>query len=293
MNEQYLDPALLGRVSARAEGDLRRRLARLAGRGLRADHAAARFHRHQLLHAQRDPGHTTTIRSRPARVRQPLRHLHRNRLGSVPAGPHRPAAVVQATLRQHRRSTSPRTARRSSIRRCADERPRARPAAHRLPAQAPAARSTTRSPPAATCAATWRGRCSTTSNGRWAISKRFGIVHVNYATQERTPKDSARWYSRRDRQRTEASWQIHFPIDRDRGREIGKGRRAATPRHVGRTNSPPPLHPRAYDHARHPAAVRRHRRPRTALPVPVAAAPAARPPAAADVPRGRGRPQRA
>jgi beta-glucosidase len=35
-------------------------------------------------------------------------------------------------------------------------------------------------------------------NLEWSLgySKRFGIVHVNYATQERTPKDSARWYSR-------------------------------------------------------------------------------------------------
>ena len=34
-------------------------------------------------------------------------------------------------------------------------------------------------------------------NLEWSLgySKRFGMVHVNYATQERTPKDSARWYS--------------------------------------------------------------------------------------------------
>ncbi|MEN1959893.1 GH1 family beta-glucosidase [Luteimonas sp. MJ246] len=34
-------------------------------------------------------------------------------------------------------------------------------------------------------------------NLEWSLgySKRFGIVHVNYDTQERTPKDSARWYS--------------------------------------------------------------------------------------------------
>ena len=29
----------------------------------------------------------------------------------------------------------------------------------------------------------------------WGYEKRFGIVHVDYATGERTPKDSARWYS--------------------------------------------------------------------------------------------------
>ncbi|RDZ28361.1 GH1 family beta-glucosidase [Lysobacter silvisoli] len=34
-------------------------------------------------------------------------------------------------------------------------------------------------------------------NLEWSLgySKRFGVVHVNYGTQERTPKDSARWYS--------------------------------------------------------------------------------------------------
>ncbi|GAB3596027.1 GH1 family beta-glucosidase [Angustibacter peucedani] len=34
-------------------------------------------------------------------------------------------------------------------------------------------------------------------NFEWSYgySKRFGIVHVDYATQARTPKDSARWYS--------------------------------------------------------------------------------------------------
>jgi beta-glucosidase len=34
-------------------------------------------------------------------------------------------------------------------------------------------------------------------NLEWSLgySKRFGIVHVDYGTQERTPKDSARWYS--------------------------------------------------------------------------------------------------
>jgi beta-glucosidase len=33
-------------------------------------------------------------------------------------------------------------------------------------------------------------------NFEWAsgYEKRFGIVHVDYATQQRTLKDSARWY---------------------------------------------------------------------------------------------------
>ncbi|MFI0407699.1 GH1 family beta-glucosidase [Actinomadura sp. 3N508] len=29
----------------------------------------------------------------------------------------------------------------------------------------------------------------------WGYAKRFGLVHVDYATQRRTPKDSARWYA--------------------------------------------------------------------------------------------------
>ncbi len=35
-------------------------------------------------------------------------------------------------------------------------------------------------------------------NLEWSLgyAKRFGIVHVNYETQQRTPKDSARWYAR-------------------------------------------------------------------------------------------------
>jgi beta-glucosidase len=29
----------------------------------------------------------------------------------------------------------------------------------------------------------------------WGFSKRFGLIHVDYATQRRTPKDSARWFA--------------------------------------------------------------------------------------------------
>ena len=43
-----------------------------------------------------------------------------------------------------------------------------------------------------------RGYCawSLLDNLEWSLgfSKRFGIVHVDYATQRRTPKDSALWY---------------------------------------------------------------------------------------------------
>ena len=35
-------------------------------------------------------------------------------------------------------------------------------------------------------------------NYEWSLgyTRRFGLVHVDYATQRRTPKDSARWYQR-------------------------------------------------------------------------------------------------
>jgi beta-glucosidase len=45
-----------------------------------------------------------------------------------------------------------------------------------------------------------RGYCawSLFDNLEWALgyAKRFGVVHVDFATQQRTPKASARWYSR-------------------------------------------------------------------------------------------------
>jgi beta-glucosidase len=35
-------------------------------------------------------------------------------------------------------------------------------------------------------------------NFEWSLgySKRFGVVHVDYRDQKRTPKQSARWYQR-------------------------------------------------------------------------------------------------
>ena len=48
---------------------------------------------------------------------------------------------------------------------------------------------------APTYAATTAGRCSTTSSGPRATLQRFGLVHVDYATQRRTPKQSFHWYA--------------------------------------------------------------------------------------------------
>ena len=61
------------------------------------------------------------------------------------------------------------------------------------------ARRTRRSPGAWTCAAISSGRCWTTSSGRRATGKRFGIVHVDYADPAARTKDSALWYRGGDR----------------------------------------------------------------------------------------------
>ena len=45
-------------------------------------------------------------------------------------------------------------------------------------------------------AATWSGVCSIISNGFRAITRRFGMVHVDFDTQARTPKQS--FYDYRD-----------------------------------------------------------------------------------------------
>jgi beta-glucosidase len=68
------------------------------------------------------------------------------------------------------------------------------PAARRLPARAPARR-----PAPIIDGLDLRGyfAWSLLDNFEWSLgySKRFGIVHVDYATQRRTPKASARFYA--------------------------------------------------------------------------------------------------
>ena len=89
MNRQYLDPVFLGRYPEEMRGDLRRGLAGVRRPTTsRAIRRADRLPRHQLLHARR---HARTTRAALAaarpRVRQPGAHVHRDRLGGVPAGP--------------------------------------------------------------------------------------------------------------------------------------------------------------------------------------------------------------
>ena len=93
--------------------------------------------------------------------------------------------------------------RRRVRRRPRPRRARPRPRAHGLPRSRTSTRSAARSRTARRSRATSSGACSTTSSGRTATRKRFGIVYVDYPTLERVPKDSFYWYrdyiaSRRD-----------------------------------------------------------------------------------------------
>jgi beta-glucosidase len=60
---------------------------------------------------------------------------------------------------------------------------------------------------------------SLTDNFEWAhgYEKRFGLVHVDYASQRRTPKDSAEWYSRVIRENDVTDADPSAPAYRARG----------------------------------------------------------------------------
>ena len=62
---------------------------------------------------------------------------------------------------------------------------------YRPPYRGDAARPRATAP---TCAATWNGAPSTISSGSAASTRRFGMVHVDFDTQKRTPKQSFHTY---------------------------------------------------------------------------------------------------
>ena len=95
MNRQYLDPVFLGRYPEELRRDLRRSLARVAGRGFRADRAADRFSRRQLLHAQRHALRCQGLAAARSAGAAEAGDLHRDRLGGLRAGPDRHARLGQ------------------------------------------------------------------------------------------------------------------------------------------------------------------------------------------------------
>ena len=119
--------------------------------------------------------------------------VHRHGLGGLsrrllrPARSRRRDDYAPAPIYDHRE-------RRRVRRRARPRRLGARPGARGLPRASTSTPSPARSPTACRSAATTSGRCSTTSSGRTATAKRFGIVYVDYATLERVPKSSFYWY---------------------------------------------------------------------------------------------------
>ena len=193
MNRQYLDPVFLGST--------RRSCATIFGEAW-PDFPAADFAQIRQPIDFLGINYYTRGVTRADAARLPVRasnrapapaRLHRDRLGGLPAGAHRRAALGAGAATATCRSTSPRTAPPSTIRRRRTARSTTRcgstTCARHLRAAAPAIEQ----------GVDLRGYFvwSLLDNLEWSLgfAKRFGIVHVDFATQQRTPKASARFYS--------------------------------------------------------------------------------------------------
>ena len=120
-----------------------------------------------------------------------------------PTGPARGAAAASSATTATSRSTSPRTAPPTPTASTPTATSTTRSASTTCTATWP--RRTRRSRPASTCAATSSGRCWTTSSGRYGYGKRFGIVHVDYATQVAHAQGQRPLVPRRHRRRRRRS----------------------------------------------------------------------------------------
>ena len=190
-NAWWLDAMVLGRYPADGLALLRRRRCpSIRARRPGDDPPAARLPGHQPLPGRRRPPR----QGRQARGRARGRSAPPHGVGvGRDALDHAAGADVAARALQAPASSSPRTASRVP-----------RLGRRRRPACTTRSASTSRR---ATCAS-WgapiaagvpvRGyfHWSLLDNFEWAegYKHRFGLVHVDYATQKRTPKDSAHWY---------------------------------------------------------------------------------------------------
>ena len=197
-------PVPRSRVPRPLSDGARRRSSAKRGRRWPADdlaliRAADRLRRHQLLHAQRHALRCRRVAAARGAGAPEAGDLHRDRLGGVPAGPDRHARRGSRSATAIRRSTSPKTARRSSIRR------------------SPTATASTIRCASTTCASTSRAvhaalaagvdvrgyfAWSLLDNFEWSLgySKRFGIVHVDFATPEAHAEGQRALLCARDRE---------------------------------------------------------------------------------------------
>ena len=199
MNEQYLHPALLGHyppelkeIFGEAWPDWPAEDFELISQPL--DFVGINYYTRSVTRDAR--------RGLPAQHRRGAAaagHLHRDRLGSFPAGPDRPAAVVQADLwrpaglhhRERRGVIDPPTADVDPV--TGERRVRDPLRMDYLRKHISAIHDAIQAGVDIRGYMLW----SLMDNLEWSLgySKRFGMIHVNYGTQERTPKDSALWYS--------------------------------------------------------------------------------------------------
>jgi beta-glucosidase len=194
MNQQFADPALLGSYPPELKEIFGDAWPDFPARRFQADEAEGRFCRHQLLHARRGEARSRTVSAEGRAGTSAEQDLYRNRLGSVRAGPDRYADLVQGSLRRH---PAVHHRKRLGVLRSAGGRRRraGRSAAYRLSAQAPQALHH-----AIEAGVNLKGyyAWSLMDNLEWSLgfSKRFGLYHVDFATQQRTPKATAKLYAR-------------------------------------------------------------------------------------------------
>ncbi len=147
-----------------ARGDLRRGVGRPHRRRARRHEDARRLPRRQLLHPRRRPRRPAEL-PRHGRPRPPAqRHAHRDGLGGLPRRPLRRPDLGAGGATGTSRSTSPRTARRSTTRPSRPSRSSTTRSASPTSTRT-SVPSAARSPTASTCGATSPGRSSTTSSG--------------------------------------------------------------------------------------------------------------------------------